>query len=449
MKSIEIIERIEGEARLALEFEDSIVNDARIEFLNFRGFEYILKEKPILDSLVYTPRVCGICNQAHLFATVKAIEDIYAQNGVVLELSDKAKTLRELGVSIEIISSHIKWFYYFIMPDVVKFSQGYDEYKAVKGAKWQKAQQITSEFTKALAIFAGQWPHSSYMIPGGVVSDITYSDLSFIENAFDDVLEFFLNDMFALDYDKCSDLKGLSCLNEIGGDVKDFIDISLTSNIYNIGTSYDNFLTLSSSLGFTKGKIRTKKINKIDLELIKESEEFTFKVNKQKSEKEYSWAKSVKYNKEFYETGPLSRAIIANRTFIKSMHRKYKDSIFTRILARVDEIFHLINYSKKLIKEINLNEPSYIKPKENLKNFENTTSYGVVEAARGSLYHKIVTHKGIIKEYDIITPTLWNLSPGDKEKYGVAQNAIIGSKSRVEAELILRSFDVCSVCTTH
>lgn len=43
MKTVDIIERIEGEAKLVCSWKDNLISDARIEFFNFRGFEYILK----------------------------------------------------------------------------------------------------------------------------------------------------------------------------------------------------------------------------------------------------------------------------------------------------------------------------------------------------------------------------------------------------------------------
>ena len=39
MKTVEIVERIEGEAKLSCTWKNNIVSDARIDFLNFRGFE--------------------------------------------------------------------------------------------------------------------------------------------------------------------------------------------------------------------------------------------------------------------------------------------------------------------------------------------------------------------------------------------------------------------------
>jgi Ni,Fe-hydrogenase I large subunit len=73
----------------------------------------------------------------------------------------------------------------------------------------------------------------------------------------------------------------------------------------------------------------------------------------------------------------------------------------------------------------------------------------MVEAARGTLIHRVHISKGIITKYHIITPSVWNLGPRCEKYLGVAEKAIIGLEHPLHAEMVLRSFDVCSVCTTH
>ena len=165
--------------------------------------------------------------------------------------------------------------------------------------------------------------------------------------------------------------------------------------------------------------------------------------------KKHPWSKSVSYNENFFETGPLSRAIISNRKFIKELHKNFQDSVFTRIMARVDEIAHLLFETNNLISQIDILELSYIKPKVSLKDIEQASGISVIEACRGSLLHNVTIEKGLIKSYDVITPTVWNLGPSNKTQNGIAQKAIIGSPSIEIAKIVLRSFDVCSVCTTH
>ena len=138
-----------------------------------------------------------------------------------------------------------------------------------------------------------------------------------------------------------------------------------------------------------------------------------------------------------------------NKTpLIKDAHRKYGDSIFSRILARACEITQLLEHSKKLLSELDLSEPSYIEPSKKITQLS-ASGYAAVEAARGTLIHKVELEDGIIKEYQIITPTQWNLSGGTREMQGVAQKAMVGLSDTEVAELVFKSFDVCSVCTTH
>jgi len=154
------------------------------------------------------------------------------------------------------------------------------------------------------------------------------------------------------------------------------------------------------------------------------------------------------YKNKYYEVGSLSRAMLNKTKLIKDSHRKYKDSILTRILARVCEIPQLLHHSKKLLSELDLSQPSFIEPNIFINKL-NASGIGIVEAARGSLIHKVQLQNGIISKYDIITPTQWNLSNGDKSNPAVSQKAMLGLNDTNLAQLVFKSFDVCSVCTTH
>ena len=451
MKTVEIVERIEGEAKLSCTWENSIVSDARIDFLNFRGFEYILEGKSPLDALVYTPRICGICGQAHLKATVNALENIYENINEPLQVTNKAKLLREIGLNIEIIDSHIKWFYMFILPDIIKLdTSDLGIYTPLKGSRWLEACKTASETIKALAIIGGQWPHTSYMMPGGVVCDPTLLELSSMQNYMDAAIGFFEKSISGIDFDKYLSFDSVNDLDLLGADLKYFKDLSFKYSLEKYGKSYDRFISLGSSSLFESGKMKQRIAHRLDLSKIKESDEHTLlvlddRLNKQKT----TWSKSVSYDNNFYETGPLSRAILSNRKFIKDIHKKYKDSSFTRIMARIDELAFLLENTKALIKKVDISEESFIKPKISLKDIESASGLSVLEACRGSLFHEIYINKGKISKYDVITPTVWNLGPENKTQKGIAQKAIIGAPSIEIARIVLRSFDVCSVCTTH
>jgi len=97
----EIIERIEGEATLELEWENERIAFSKMKFVNYRGIEEILKRRPLLDALALTPRVCGICSHSHAIASVLALESCYQTVGEVLHVSQKAHMIREIALNAE------------------------------------------------------------------------------------------------------------------------------------------------------------------------------------------------------------------------------------------------------------------------------------------------------------------------------------------------------------
>ena len=425
----ELIEKIEGEAELDFILNKNKIEDVKIKFGLFRGIENILIGKAARDALVITPRVCGICNHAHLIAAVRAIEDGYAKSGIKVELSNKAKDIREFTLSCELIQNHIKWFYLSILPklEALVNEKSGENYGL-------KASYLSTTITKALAIFGGQWPHSSYAVPGGITCDPTYIDIMQAENLLDESIQFFEKMVIQMPLEEYLAIDTISSLHKIGGDFGKVLALMGMHEIANMGQSYDRFIVFSDSILSKSGKSMATTVFNVDVNYVEES-----------LQKE-SMAKAVRYKQIFYEVGPLARGMVSKEPIIKSMHKLYKDSIFTRVFSRVHEIALLLKQNKILLKSLNLDEPSCTIHKDIKElSFEGV---GTVEAARGSLIHRTKVEKGYIKSYQIITPTQWNLSNGTKESLGIAQKAMIGLSDIAVAEFVFKAFDVCSVCTT-
>jgi len=420
--NIKLIEKIEGEAKLNFSFDkNKKIDFVDIEFLSTRNIEQILQSKPALDALVINPRVCGICGHAHLIATVKALEDCYED----IQITQKAKILREITLNLELIQNHFKWFYLNLLPLF-----GFKQYIL----KATKPSQIISS---AIATIAGQYPHNSYAIVGGVVSEPTTIDLVKLKSYINQTLKYFGDNLVqnnAQNFELCQSVEELLSKD---GDLPNLLKHILEKNYQEIGKSYDRFIVFGKNSYFNGGKsVKTNLTQNLKLHNIKEFENLNSK------------AKNVMYKDKYYEVGPLSRAMVNKIPLIKDAHRKYADSIFSRIIARVCEIPQLLNHTQTLIEQIDLSQKSYIKPKIDISKISGF-GQSAVEAARGSLVHKVSLKNGIIEKYDIITPTQWNLSNGTKENLGVSQKAMIGLDDTNLAEIVFKSFDVCSVCTTH
>ena len=422
MNKIKLIEKIEGEAKLNISYQEGKIDFVDIEFFSTRNIENILKNRPALDALIINPRVCGICGHAHLQATVKALENCIDDNFCI---SLKAKILRELTLNFEIIQNHFKWFYLTILPLL-----GYKQ----NVLKATKPSQIMAQ---AIATFGGQYPHNSYSIVGGVVCEPTTIDIIKVRNLIDKVIDYFENEIVKIDTNELLECEYVEKLFFKDGDLSNILSQMKKYKYHEIGKSYDRFIVFGENSYFKRGKsVKTRVTKNI-------YEKYIYEI-----ENKNSYAKNVMYKDKYYEVGPLSRAMLNKTPLIKDAHRRYGDSIMSRILARVCEIPQLLIYSKDLLSKIDLNEPSYIKP---TKDISSLSGFGVssVEAARGSLIHKVKLKEGKIEDYTIITPTQWNLSNGSKQNPAIAQKAMLGINNEQTAELVFKSFDVCSVCTTH
>lgn len=418
---IKLIEKIEGEAKLNFNFKEGRIDFVDIEFMSTRNIENILRGKKAFDALVINPRVCGICGHAHLIATVQALESCYSN----LKLSKKAKIIRELTLNFELIQNHFKWFYLTMLP--------------LFGQKQQvlKATYSSQLMSKAIAVFGGQYPHTSYAVVGGVVCEITQMDIVKIESYISQTLKFVENNLVKIDSEVLLTCKDTDAVLEFEGDLPDILREIKNEDMLNHAKSYDRFISFGENSFFKKGKsLNVKVTHNISLLHVKESETPS------------SFAKNVSFKDKYYEVGPLARAMVNKSALIADAHKKYGDSLFSRILARVFEIAELLNHSKKLLENLNLDEPSYIAPPIDISKLS-SSGYSAVEAARGTLIHKVEIEEGIIKNYEIITPTQWNLSGGTRQNPGISQKAMVGLSDIKTAELVFKSFDVCSVCTTH
>ena len=180
----------------------------------------------------------------------------------------------------------------------------------------------------------------------------------------------------------------------------------------------------------------------------------------------YSWAKSPRYEVPGkgplpLEAGPLARQVIAGREGAAD-HQDYDPlildaiksegaSVLVRVMARMHEACKYNKLVEKWLGELDLHEPFYAKPAE----LESGKGFGSTEAARGALSDWIVIEDGKIENYQVVTPTAWNIGPQDgNQVHGPMEQAFIGSPiadpaDPVEMGHVARSYDSCLVCTVH
>jgi Ni,Fe-hydrogenase I large subunit len=427
----ELIERIEGEAVLDFKTDKSgAVQDAEIRFLHFRGMEAILEGRNALDALVIAPRVCGICGHSHLIAAARMIENVYIDAGFSLTISPKADAIRKITLSCELIQNHIKWLYLVMLHESGKLL-------AEEPPVALKALYVTSQVNQLCALFSGQWPHSSYALPGGVTCDPTHIEVMQALKILSEVERFVEDEVLGCSADTFGNHMSNDSLLSLEGDFGNLLRQMDRLQLLDAGKSHGRFLVLGDNPGTIENGVRSV----ADIALVSEDSSQIF------AEGGNTYAKNALYNGEFYESGPLARALVSKREGISVLHQRHSDSGLTRVTARIEEVLTLTTHVRQLLTSLDLSQLSFITPSaiESISG----SGVGIVEAPRGSLIHRARIEKGKITSYSIITPTQWNLGNGTLTNPGTAQKAMIGAESTSKASLIFRTFDVCSVCTTH
>jgi Ni,Fe-hydrogenase I large subunit len=428
----QLIEQIEGEASICFDTKENRVEFATIVFPHFRGIESMLEGKNALDALVITPRVCGICGHAHLMATVRALEDAYKNAGHPIILSKKVEILREFTLIMEMIQNHFKWIYLSVIPELSRL---------VSSKKVQtplKAAYGSNIASKAIALFGGQWPHSSYMLPGGVTSDPTNIDIVKAQSYVDSLITFFEQESLGTSLDHFLAFKSCKEFASLQSDISFIEEALIECSMETKGFAYDRFLVIAKHSFTHPSKLKQTRALSVDSSFVSTSDAFTDGVK--------SYAKNAHYKGDFYETGPLSRLMSSQVPIVKNIHRRFKDSAYSRVMARVFELALMLKKGQAILKDIDISEKSYTQPIDISK--ISGVGEGVVEAPRGPLLHRVTIKNGIIQKYNIITPTQFNIGSSTKANPTPAQKAMVGL-TQEEAVFVFRSFDVCSVCTTH
>ncbi len=504
--------RVEGDLDLTITVNDGVVTDAWTTASMFRGFEIILKGKDPQAGLIVTPRICGICGGSHLYKAVYALDTAWKthvpQNGTLV---------RNIAQACETLQSIPRWFYALFAIDLTNKNYAklpeYDEvvrrFAPFVGTSYEKGVTLSGKPVEVYALFGGQWPHSSFMIPGGVMCAPTLSDVT--------------RAIAILDYWKREWLEGawLGCSidrwleNKTWADVLKwadendsqrnsdcglFIRFALKAGLDKFGKGCGAYLAtgtyfqpelyenptidgrndaLINRSGVYDGsgyhdfdhlRVREDITNSFyrGSSLLHPWDGVTEPIDPADGEKQgkYSWAKSPRYevpNKGLIplEAGPLSRQVIAGKPNAASHQdfdglfldaiRTVGPSVLVRVMARMHEAAKYYKLSRKWLDELDLHGKFYTKPAE----LAEGKGFGSTEAARGSLSDWIVLKNGRIENYQVVTPTAWNIGPRDSQKVnGPMEKAFIGARitdpsDPVEMGHVARSFDSCLVCTVH
>lgn len=486
------LNRVEGDLEVKVILENNQVVQANASATMFRGIEMILRGKSPLDPLVITPRICGICGQAHLRAAVHALESAYKA-----PVPKNATLIRNICQATENVQSHATWFYALFAIDFVneKYSNSpfYEEvvkrFAPFSGTSYVQAVKLRKRLLEVNAIFAGQWPHSSFMIPGGITGSPYLTDITKTIAIIKEFQSFLEKVVIGCSIERWLQISTLKDLDEWlhereehkNSDLGLFIQFALDVGLDKLGAGPGKYLSSGVyedpdisdhydlkqrktwlPAGYNDGQ-NTHPFDHLKIkEHIAHSHYKGYEEGKhpwegvtspdyQDNSEKYSFAKSPRYDDQVVEVGPLARMVVDEDSLISDLLDQFGSSVFLRTVARFQESVRTIPKMYEWLQAIDLQQPFYIKPNEATQ----AMGVGLTEAARGSLKHWNIIEDGKLANYQVITPTAWNVSPRDSmNQPGAIEQSLLGtSVSKIEdpVELgnVVRSFDACLVCTVH
>jgi Ni,Fe-hydrogenase I large subunit len=505
--------RVEGDLDLRVTLRDNVVTDAWTEASMFRGFEIILKGKDPQAGLIVTPRICGICGGSHLYKAVYALDTAWKTH-----VPQNATLVRNIAQACETLQSIPRWFYALFAIDLTNknYAGATDYAEAVRrfapfvGTSYEIGVTLSGKPVEVYAIFGGQWPHSSFMIPGGVMCAPTLSDVTRSIAILDYWRREWLEKLWLgcsidrwLENKSWSDVLKWADENDSqrNSDCGLLIRMGLEVGLDKIGRGCGSYLATGAyfqpelyetptvegrndALINRSGVYYQGDFHDFDHMRVREDTAHSFYTGATylhpwegvtepidprdgHQQGKYSWAKSPRYEvpgstgRVPLEAGPLSRQVIAGRPN-PAAHQDYDPlfldaiqttgpSVLVRVLARMHEAAKYYKLARKWLDALHLHDKFYTKPVEHAEG----KGFGSTEAARGSLSDWIVLKNGQIENYQVVTPTAWNIGPRDANSMkGPMETAFIGAEIKdpadpVEMGHVARSFDSCLVCTVH
>ncbi|WP_198158415.1 nickel-dependent hydrogenase large subunit [Enterovibrio coralii] len=350
------LNRVEGDLEFELDVENGKVVDARCIGVMYRGFEQIMIGRTPRDAAVITPRVCGICGTAHLYAATLALEQIWN-----VKVPPNATYIRNLCLLTEGIQNDIRQSFLMFLVDFCHdayrshplYQDIMSAFEPFKGRHHLGALEQSRDAVGIVALFGGQWPHSSYMLPGGVVGKPTirkviesrdiinkltrWYESAVIGDSLDNWMTLTSADAYLASLES-DELKAQSALGL-------FTRFSRSISLHETGFGTGNMLSfgavgepLNTATYATKSGVydaKSGQIQALDQSLIEEHVRYSWFrqyqggrhphkgetiPDYQNESDRYTWAKAPRYDGKVMQTGPMAELVISGDPLVSAFH---------------------------------------------------------------------------------------------------------------------------------
>ena len=416
--SMEHITKIEGAASLSVKVVDDKVVDVKFQTVEYkRFFTEALKGKPIMAVPQHLARICGTCSNAHIMCSIEACEQALG-----IEPSAQTKLLRALTMHGLIVRDHALHLYLFSLPDVYGKDAflDLDENNPAEHQILHDGFDIKAAGNFLATLIAGRSVHATYPTIGG----------------------------FLHFPDKAGTLEAVKKLQDIRPAVLRLVEIFKNAPFHFDRKTHYMALMPEKSFGYIDGRIITSQGESYGEDKYREHLEHVVLP--------YSQASAYEYQGEGYMVGALARVILAKNI----LHPKTRESlgavldlfpstdIFYNNLAQAVEILHSVDEAIDMLSQNTFVPEPLVKAPN-----REAVGVGVIEAPRGTLYHKVVLGAdGTIKDGEVIVPTGQNQINIERDVGTLVERLLpTMDKAQIEMEIekLIRAYDPCMSCAAH
>jgi len=455
--TIDPITRLEGHGKISIFLNDAgNVENAYLQIPELRGFERFCEGRRAEDMPIITPRICGVCPVAHHMASTKALDAAYG-----VEPTETAKKLRELMYMGYMIYDHTLHFYFLGAPDFVVGPDAPASERNIFGVLKKVGLDVGKQVIKHRAygqkiteILGGKATHPTCGIPGGISKGLNEEERQEIEDMAHSSVEFA---QFSL-----------QVFNDIVLGNKGYVDLIL-SDPYQLNTYNMGMVDGDNHVNFYDGDIRVTDQGGKEFDRFKAAE---YLDHVSEHVEPWTYSKFTYLNKVgwkglidgpdsgIYRVGPLGRLNAAEgmatpladeeyRRMYETLGGRPVNSTLAFHWARLVELLYAAEHALELSTDPEITS-------NDLRNPVGAPGegVGVVEAARGTLYHHYkLDDEGLVENVNLIVATTNNyadicMSIRDAAK-GLIKGGEVSDGLLNMVEMGFRAYDPCFACSTH
>jgi len=456
--TISPITRLEGHGKIDIFCDDDgNVVDCFFQVVELRGFERFLQGRPAEELPRITPKICGVCPGAHHMASAKAVDALFD-----VEPPVAGRKLRRLYLDAHIAHSHILHFFALGGPDFVPGADVPAAERNILGLIAAAGLDVGKRVIRARGhcqriqgIIGGHPIHPVAALPGGMSKPLTADER--------DEIGPWTEQMVALARESLDIFRSAVLGNPAYREL-------IVGDVFRHETHYAGLVDEQGHVDFYDGQIRV--VDPSGDEVARfEGEEYLDHI----AERVLPWS-YLKFpylkargwqglvdgpDSGIYRVNSLARLNVASGMSTPLAQQAYEEmydtlgehpvhSTLAYHWARLIELLYVCEEAAELVRDPDITSPDV----RTVPTATPAEGVGVVEAARGTLYHHYRTDRnGIIEAANLIVATVQNNGAMGMSVKRAAEHLIKdGAADEVvldKVEMAFRAYDPCLACATH